>query len=94
MLTQLEEAIRETEEAALDAADTDSIMTGTSFTGNQDGKRYGHWLRWSNKFNIYVLLDPISFLVKWMLHIRQTNGHRSPIFTIIVLSLYGQYQYF
>lgn len=45
MLTQLEEAIRETEEAALDAADTDSIMTGTSFTGNQDGKRYGHWLR-------------------------------------------------
>ena len=38
ILTQLEEAIRETEEAALDAADTDSIMTGTSFTGNPDGK--------------------------------------------------------
>ena len=38
ILTQLEEAIRETEEAALDAADTDSIMTGTSFTGNPDGE--------------------------------------------------------
>ncbi|KAI0240465.1 Transcription initiation factor TFIID subunit 1 [Lamellibrachia satsuma] len=36
-LVQLEDSIRATEEAALDAAETDSVVTGTSFTGNPDG---------------------------------------------------------
>ena len=32
-MIQLENAIKATEEAALDAADTDSVMTGTSIAG-------------------------------------------------------------
>ena len=39
-MAQLEDSIRATEEAALDAAETDSVITGTSFTGNADGRSH------------------------------------------------------
>ena len=40
----LEDSIRATEEAALDAAETDSVVTGTSFTGNPDGRARGQMI--------------------------------------------------
>ena len=41
----LEDSIKATEEAALDAAETDSVVTGTSFTGNPDGRSQVHGVR-------------------------------------------------
>lgn len=37
-INQLEDAIKLAQELALDAADTDSIITGTSVTGGQEGR--------------------------------------------------------
>ena len=36
-IEQLEQSIKAAREAALDAADTDSVITGTSITGGQEG---------------------------------------------------------
>ena len=36
-IEQLEQNIKAAREAALDAADTDSVITGTSITGGQEG---------------------------------------------------------